>query len=499
MGLCGCSASDLSILGPIPGLDQMAMQSQQQAAMKAALPGPISATLAAKFEKDADNGGTFQQLWTQFSPYPFERQQRANLESMGDNEQFGGTYGYLKFAADRGDPEGEFYLALLYRNLSIPGANGVYGQIPDVPIGAPSPMYNVFYGILRKHEYTWMDKASHAGIARAQEMLADMYYAGVGCEKNTTRAVYWYTQSANQGYAPAELSLGCMYMYGFGGVVQNQAEGFSLFHAAAEQSVPDAEYQLARAYHHGWGVAANHAKMQYWLTLACNADFPDAQAMQARIWLAPLLASARQGNAAAAYRLGCCYFDGKFNGKSIPQNYSSAVYWFRKSAHAGNVGAECFLGYCYEDGFGMPSWNFAKALHWYKLAVKAGSSDAENNIGTMYQRGDGLPKSENKALYWYCLAARKGNTTAKNNIRDLVQQQIRNHPTHAFSRRQRSLIAWGIGAQTLDQEEEQQRELYAQESTEEQAQIAADDASPPDPDEITPDDEIMPDDEGPGP
>jgi TPR repeat protein len=284
-------------------------------------------------------------------------------------------------------------------------------------------------------------------------------------------------------------------MTGVDGAVVDQARGFALIHSAAQAGLPEAEYETARAYQNGWGVAANSSRMQYWLTLAYNAHLPAAEQMQEQIWLAPLLASARAGDVHSQCALGCCYLNGRFHHQAIPPHPRQAVRWFRKAAIAGNSGAECNLGYCYQNGLGVASTNYAKALHWYEAAIKLGNVDAENNIGTMYQSGEGLPQDDNKAIYWYSTAARGGNITARNNIREMMRAAIRANPTQPLTQQQREWIQGAIGVQIYEQYQQQMEAEEAQQ----QADAAADNASPPDPDEITPDDEIMPDDEGPGP
>ncbi len=500
MGLVGCTASDLSVLGPIPGLDQWVMQSQRQAAMNAALPAPISAAYASQLERQSDTGATFQILWQRFSPYPFERQQRANLRSMGEPlSAQGGMYSYLKFAADRGDPEGEFFLAILYRCLSEPGANGVFGQIPEVPIGAsPQQLYATFYAILREHEFKWLTKASLAGIPRAEMMLAGMYQTGTACSVDHAKAVYWCGQAARQGFMPAELAMGIIDMHGLDGVAVDRKDGFRLIHSVAQSGIPYAEYEVAEAYEHGWGTAASRVKMQNWLTLAYNAHWPAAEAMQARIWLAPLRAQARSGNVAAEYSLGYDELNGMFNKQPIPPNPAEAVIMFRRLAMVGDALGEFCLGYCYQTGKGTVK-HYRLALHYYRLAIQQHSAAAEDNLGLMYQDGQGVGPSISKALYWYSRAARGGDAMAKANIRHMLRRRLQRHPSEPFTQQQQALITAGIGAQMVAEEEQQQQEQYAQQSAEEEAQIAADNAAPPDPDEITPDDEIVPDDEGPGP
>jgi len=65
-------------------------------------------------------------------------------------------------------------------------------------------------------------------------------------------------------------------------------------------------------------------------------------------------------------------------GKGVPQDFSKAIYWYRKAAEQGNIGAQHMLGTMHENGQGVPQ-NFSKAIYWYRKAAEQG------NISSQYK------------------------------------------------------------------------------------------------------------------
>ena len=80
-----------------------------------------------------------------------------------------------------------------------------------------------------------------------------LYENGTGVGEDPEKAVKWYSRSAGQGNASAELALGMAYCRGYG-VEQDPAQGISLLMKSAEQDLPGAEYLLGKMYAAGAGV-----------------------------------------------------------------------------------------------------------------------------------------------------------------------------------------------------------------------------------------------------
>jgi TPR repeat protein len=92
--------------------------------------------------------------------------------------------------------------------------------------------------------------------------------------------------------------------------------------------------------------------------------------------LPPLVAAAERGNATAQAKLGFMYA----TGRSLPQNYTLACYWYRRGAEQGNAAAQHLLGLMYDKGFGVPT-DPILAHMWLNLAAARTRGDVhEDNI-----------------------------------------------------------------------------------------------------------------------
>ncbi|PCI40850.1 MAG: hypothetical protein COB46_05980 [Rhodospirillaceae bacterium] len=88
----------------------------------------------------------------------------------------------------------------------------------------------------------------------------------------------------------------------------------------------------------------------------------------------PLQAMANHGDPEAAFWTGVMWH----KGLGTPQNYQTAVKYYRKGATLGNVDAQNNLGLMYRDGAGVKT-NQVKALAWFKTAQISGSRIALRN------------------------------------------------------------------------------------------------------------------------
>ena len=77
----------------------------------------------------------------------------------------------------------------------------------------------------------------------AQHKLAKRYEKGRGAEKRISKAIYWYTQAALQGFAKAQNSLGVCYIKGKG-IKESRTNAVNLFAKAAEQGLLCAQCNL---------------------------------------------------------------------------------------------------------------------------------------------------------------------------------------------------------------------------------------------------------------
>jgi len=85
--------------------------------------------------------------------------------------------------------------------------------------------------------------AAEKGDAEAQFNLALCYKNGWGVSKNMAEAVKWYQKAAEKEYAPAQFNLALCYKNGWG-VSKNMAEAVKWYQKAARHGIPNAKKAL---------------------------------------------------------------------------------------------------------------------------------------------------------------------------------------------------------------------------------------------------------------
>ena len=117
------------------------------------------------------------------------------------------------------------------------------------------------------------------------------------------------------------------------------------------------------------------------------------------------------------FKLGSRYY----NGDGVAQDYSQAVYWYRKAAEQGDAEAQYNMGVCYENGQGVDK-DYAQAVCWYRLAAEQGLADAQFNLGVCYYKGLGTSKDKAQAIYWFEKVAGQGGENAKTALDEVKGQ-----------------------------------------------------------------------------
>lgn len=149
------------------------------------------------------------------------------------------------------------------------------------------------------------------GLSQAAVEMAGMYRLGEGVEKNEgkalelyaqaaelknpqaqyilgkrsyeekppnhTDAFAWFSNAAEQGYAPAQYMTGYMLLQGQG-TAKSQKMALDYFARAAEQNFSDAQYVLGQIYWKGLGIKKNQAIGRSWMEKAAQNGNVRAQA-----------------------------------------------------------------------------------------------------------------------------------------------------------------------------------------------------------------------------
>jgi len=147
-------------------------------------------------------------------------------------------------------------------------------------------------------------------------------------------------------------------------------------------------FKEGEKYYFGQGVTQDYTQAVYWYRKA-----------------------AEQGYASGQNNLGYMYR----NGLGVTQDYTQAVYWFRKAAEQGDADAQSNLGDMYEAGLGVTQ-DYTQAVYWYRKAAEQGDADAQNNLGYMYEAGHGVTQDYTQAAQWYHKAAEQGHAVTQYNL-----------------------------------------------------------------------------------
>jgi hypothetical protein len=124
-----------------------------------------------------------------------------------------------------------------------------------------------------------------------------------------------------------------------------------------------------------------------------------------------LAASAKLGNAIAAYNLALLYIEGQL----FQRDFRRAAELLRTAADAGNPQAQYALATLYKEGNGVPK-DLTEAARLLGAAALAGNTDAEVEYGIALFNGTGVPKNESGAADFLVKASRKGSPIAQRRL-----------------------------------------------------------------------------------
>ena len=99
-----------------------------------------------------------------------------------------------------------------------------------------------------------------------------MYERGLGVPQDNVEALKWLQLAADQGYTPAQCTLGVKYEFGFG-VPQDYAEALKWFRLAAGQVDAGAQNSLGVMYDNGNGVSQDYVGAHMWFNIASANGF----------------------------------------------------------------------------------------------------------------------------------------------------------------------------------------------------------------------------------
>jgi len=178
--------------------------------------------------------------------------------------------------AEAGDAKAQNHLGWCYEN-----GQGVAKDTNEATKWFRKSIEHLTSDEIKKSADQTYQKAS-AGDSEAQYVCGSAAYVmrnDVAGKKDSSinQAVYWYTKSAEQGNAKAQVNLGFMYLNGIG-VEKDTSKAVKLFSLASEKDNAKAQYFLGEAYLHGDGIEKNENKSFVLLKKSAEQGEVDAQA-----------------------------------------------------------------------------------------------------------------------------------------------------------------------------------------------------------------------------
>ena len=120
---------------------------------------------------------------------------------------------------------------------------------------------------------------AEAGNLRAQKLLGDFYFDGLGStERDYEKALELYTKAGEAGYAPAQARVGYMYQNAMG-VPADYDLAMEWNNRAAEQGDPQGQEQIGYLYQEGLGVTKSLDEASRWYAKAKDGGSVWAAAM----------------------------------------------------------------------------------------------------------------------------------------------------------------------------------------------------------------------------
>jgi|GEM_PF-3584665 len=173
---------------------------------------------------------------------------------------------------------------------------------------------------------------------------------------DSQKAVEFFLQSANLGYAPAQYLLSVCYDEGRG-VKHSSSEASKWREMAAYGGIVKAQSEMGYCYEYGQGVVRNMREAVRWYRMASE-----------------------QGDVQAKNNLAYCYQKGRGVAKDIAQ----AIRLYTEAADAGHPSSQYNLGYCYWYGEGTET-DKKKAIELFRKSMDGGNAKAAQMIRALYQ------------------------------------------------------------------------------------------------------------------
>jgi TPR repeat protein len=240
---------------------------------------------------------------------------------------------WLTFAAQRGDPElqlalgNEYLLGGVFPKDVAQAERWFLKSAGQGNAEAQENLGEIYLDAKRYPEaLQWLNLSALQGRMRAQLLVGNLYYFGLGVKQDPATAMKWWRLAAEQKDAMAQFNLGFGYEAG-AGVDRNQAEAIKRVRLSAEQGLLRGMEAMAKLYEFGIGSPQDRAMaFDWWKKLAERQYLP------------------------AQIRVGWMYI----GGAGVAKNAAEGIKWFRSAAERDMPEAHMSLALAYEYGLGVP-------------------------------------------------------------------------------------------------------------------------------------------------
>jgi len=269
----------------------------------------------------------------------------------------------------------------------------------------PDDAYGAFQRGLYKTAYNLALPRAEKGDGPAQALVAEIVSRGLGVPADAKAAATWYEKAAENKVPEAQFQYALMLLDGKI-VARDTAKAEQMLQEASKAGNPLAQFNLAQLYIQNDRGPEGIKKAAPYYRSAAEAGLPDAQyAMsqmyangaggiakddkEARRWLT---LAARQGYDTAEIDLGAWLVDGRGGDRDANAGFR----WLKQAADGGNVAAMNRVAKLYMQGIGTDP-NTIDAAAWYFLARRAGLTDYEMNDFLAGLTDDELKKALERA------------------------------------------------------------------------------------------------------
>ncbi len=216
-----------------------------------------------------------------------------------------------------------------------------------------------------------MTKADINGCEKTEILFHFQFDSGMKKRPISPQMIDIIRISAENGYAPAQYSLGARYRAGLS-VKKDREKAFYWFNQAAERNEVNALAHLGDMYYKGRHVEEDHAKAFDYYKRAADLGYAPAQFMVGK------------------------YYE---NGDVIDYNPDEAMKYFRMSHEGGYSIATNHLGMKYEEGK-LVQRDYKKAYEYYTETADIGNISGYYGLFRCYYFGLYVQKNLETAAYW---------------------------------------------------------------------------------------------------